>query len=346
MTEMAMRAAQDEQSDRQAGRIVIAGAGSIGCFVGGLLAAAGRDVVLLGRRRLVEELGRHGLRVTSFGGLDIALPAGSVAVSDDPAVLREAALVLVCVKSADTPAMAAIIAAQAPAGAVVVSLQNGVANVEVLQRALPGRVALGGMVPFNVVALGDGRFHRATSGDIVVAAGGDVAPRLAVPGLTVRESDRIAAVQWGKLLVNLNNALNALSGLPLRQQLSSRPWRRLLADQIDEALAVLAAAGIAPQSTTPLPPHWTPRILRLPDALFRLVAGAMIRIDPQARSSMWEDLQRGRATEIDYLQGEVIALALRHGVPVPLTVRIRDLVKAAEGRGGSPGFGVDHIRGG
>ncbi|MEK8173180.1 ketopantoate reductase C-terminal domain-containing protein [Streptomyces sp. M19] len=67
----------------------------------------------------------------------------------------------------------------------------------------------------------------------------------------------------------------------------------------------------------PLGPAATLRVLRLPDALFRRVAASTLRIDAQARSSTWEDLQRGRPTEIDTLQGEIVAMARRHGLAAP-----------------------------
>jgi 2-dehydropantoate 2-reductase len=328
--------------------IVVAGAGSIGCFVGGMLAAAGKPVRFLARPRVIDEIRANGLRLTSFEGIDRRLPASSIALSDDPGRLREAGIVLVCVKSADTAAMAATIAAYAPSDAIVLSLQNGVSNVATLQKHLAGHRILAGMVPFNVVALGNGRYHRSTSGDIVVQADDTaLAARLSVPGLMLRPTDDIVAVQWGKLLVNLNNAINALSGLPLRDQLSQLPWRRLLADQIAEALRATAAEGIAPVAPTPLPAAWTPRILRLPDWAFRLVAGRMIKIDPKARSSMWDDLDRGRPTEIDYLQGVIVDIARRRHLDVPLTRRIVDLIKRAESLGqGSPRLGPDQIRAG
>ena len=102
-------------------------------------------------------------------------------------------------------------------------MQNGVGNVGVLRERLPGRIVLGGMVPFNVISAGQGRFHRSTPGDIVIEADDEAtAERLSVPGLRLRATDNIAGVQWGKLLVNLNNALNALAGLPLRRQLALR----------------------------------------------------------------------------------------------------------------------------
>src|SRR5450755_4269445 len=101
--------------------------------------------------------------------------------------------------------------------------RTDVGNVSVLRERLPGRRVLAAMVPFNVVALGEGRFHRATSGDIVVEQDdAETAERLSVPGLKLRATGNIDGVQWGKLLVNLNNALNALSGLPLRRQLADR----------------------------------------------------------------------------------------------------------------------------
>jgi 2-dehydropantoate 2-reductase len=152
-------------------------------------------------------------------------------------------------------------------------------------------------------------------------------------------------VQWGKLLVNLNNALNALAGLPLRRQLAQRTWRRLFADQMAEGLAALRAAGIAPVSSTPVPANWTPHLLRLPDAVFNMVLGRTMKIDPEARSSMWEDLQRGRPTEIDYLQGVITGIADRHRLQVPLSRRIVALIRNAEIAGkGSPGLTPEQIR--
>jgi 2-dehydropantoate 2-reductase len=242
--------------------------------------------------------------------------------------------------------MADLIARHAPDDAVVVSLQNGVGNVAQLRDRLPGRAVLGGMVPFNVVSLGDGRFHRSTSGDIVIARDdAGTAARLSVPGLAIRSTDNIDGVQWGKLIVNLNNALNALADIPLRQQLARRNWRRLFADQMAEGLAAVRAEGIRPVSPTPLPPGWMPPLLRLPDALFEMLLGRTMKIDPEARSSMWEDLQRGRRTEIDYLQGVITAIADRRGLDVPLSRRIIDLIRNAEAAGkGSPGLTPEQIR--
>jgi 2-dehydropantoate 2-reductase len=326
--------------------IGIAGAGSIGCFVGGMLAAAGRRVALLARPRLIQEISAGSLRVSSFDGSQRTVSADQLMLSDDPSILRDVQTVLVTVKSADTAEMAELIARHAPADAAVISLQNGIGNVPPLRDRLPGRKVLGGMVPFNVVALGDGRFHRSTSGDIVIAQDdAGTAAQLSVPGLAISSTGNIDGVQWGKLIVNLGNALNALSNIPLRQQLAQRGWRQLLADQMAEGLAAVRAEGIAPVSPTPLPSSWMPPLLRLPDTLFDMLLGRTMKIDPEARSSMWEDLQRGRRTEIDYLQGVITAIADRRGLDAPLSRRVITLIRKAEAAGkGSPGLTPEQIR--
>jgi 2-dehydropantoate 2-reductase len=339
-------------SDLARARIVVAGAGSIGCYFGGCLALAGRDVTLLLRPALAGIIASHGLRISDLDGGDRALAPSAIKLATDPAAaLAGAEIVLVTVKSGDTAAMARLIAEHAPAGVVVVSLQNGVGNVDVLLASVGGigRV-VPGMVPFNVVqSHGDGaaaRFHRATSGSILIGEGQPgLRQVLNVPGAAVAEHADMTGVMWTKLLLNMNNALNALCGLPLAAQLSDRRWRRILARQIAEALGVLKAAGIKPVRLEGVAPGLIPRILRLPDWLFRVVAGRMLAIDPEARSSMWEDLRRRRPTEIDYLQGAVVGLARKSNVRTPVAEGIVRLVKQAEAaKGGSPGLTPEQVQ--
>lgn len=316
--------------------IAIAGAGSVGCYAGGQLAAAGRNVTLLTRETLADTIAARGLRVSNLHGRDVTVPAGALRLSTDPGRAFDGANVIaVTVKSHDTDTMAALIAEHASSDAVVVSFQNGVRNAETLRKRLgPGRV-VDAMVPFNVVQAGETnaapRFHKATGGTIRIEnVHPDLQTLLDVEGLPVAAHDDIDAVLWGKLVVNLNNALNALSDLPLVEQLGDRRWRLLISRQLSEALAVLAAAKIRAAAIEGVPPRLMAFALRLPDALFKLAAKTMLSIDKNARSSMWEDLRAGRQTEIDHLQGEIVALAERLKVPVPLNRRVLDLVKRAE----------------
>src|SRR5215470_7851479 len=114
-------------------RIVVAGAGSIGCYLGGCLALAGRRVRLLLRPSLAHEIASHGMRISDFDGLDAVLPASAFELSSNPQfALSAAQLLLVTVKSGATTEMAGLVAQHAPADAILVSLQNGVGNVDAL----------------------------------------------------------------------------------------------------------------------------------------------------------------------------------------------------------------------
>jgi 2-dehydropantoate 2-reductase len=310
-------------------KIVIAGAGSIGCYCGALLADAGHTVTLLGRARVLDPIREQGLTVTDFSGLTLTIPAASLKLSTDPDCLAEADLIIVTVKSGATEDMAALIASHASQSALVFSWQNGMENARTLCSNLPDHDVRAGMVPFNVVPTGPATYHRATSGDIVIQAGaGSLAEQLTSAQFPIIESDQIEAVQWGKLVINLNNALNALSGLTLVEQLTDRSWRRLMADQMAEALSVLKAAGHPVASTTPLPAWMTPHILRLPTPLFKRIAAKMLTIDPSARTSMAYDLSAGRPTEIDSLQGEIIRLGQSLNRPTPINSRVAELIRA------------------
>ncbi|MGI9349998.1 MAG: 2-dehydropantoate 2-reductase [Rhizobiaceae bacterium] len=299
-------------------KIIIAGAGSVGCFVGGLLAAAKREVTFLGRKRITEDINRFGLHLTDFSGMDVKLDSGALVTSITPEILSSADVILVCVKSGATIEMGELIGNYARDSAVVVSLQNGVNNADTLRGLLPEYDVRAGMVSFNVVQMGKGRFHRGTSGKIVIEAGDpELAPLLGIQNLPVQSDGDMKSVLWGKLLVNLNNALNALSGLPLVDELADRNWRLKLAEQMSEALQAMKAENIAPRPPSPVPAWILPHILRLPTPVFRLVAKQMLSIDPAARSSMWEDLKNGRKTEIGELQGEIVRLGEKHGIPTP-----------------------------
>ena len=325
-------------------QIAIAGAGSIGCYLGACLSAAGRKVTMLGRGGLAEGCSRHGLRFSNLDGGDRALPPGSVEITPDPAeAFKDAEVVLVTVKCRDTRNIGALVSEHAAKDPVVVTLQNGIDNARVLREELgQGPRVLSGTVTFNVVQTrkeGEPpKFHRASSGAVVVEGGvPGLRELLDVSGFEIKEHDKIAPILWAKLLLNLNNALNALSGLPLAKELSDRRWRRLLRDQMREGLAVLKAAGIRAGRIEGIHPRLSAFALGLPDPLFALAARRMLAIDPAARSSMWEDLEARRPTEVDQIQGEIVKLATAYRVPAPLNERVMRLVKdAEEAQQGSP----------
>ena len=328
-------------------KFIVLGAGAVGCYVGGRLAAQGHAVWLVGRPRALDPIAQQGLRVTDLDGLDQQVAPSALrlvhAVADAlggelggesttvPARMAPAGtthcadcVVLLCVKSGATESAARELAAVCAPGTPVISLQNGVDNVARIKALAPGLHVLAGMVPYNVVLRGP-HVHRATAGHLQLqrdAVTQRIAPLWRAAGLaTVLPAD-IRAVQWGKLLLNLNNPVNALSNLPLRDELLDRDYRRVFAALQTEALGVMARAGIAPAQITAVSPALMPHVLRLPNWLFTRLARRMLQIDAHARSSMWDDLEAGRVTEIDALCGAVVRLAEEHGMVAPLNAKM------------------------
>jgi 2-dehydropantoate 2-reductase len=321
-------------------QVAIFGAGSIGCFVGGAWAAAGVAVGFVGRERIGREIAEHGLTLTDYSGWQVRLAPDQVDFSTKPAALARADVVALCVKSTGTQAAAKEIARHAKKGALVVSFQNGVSNVDTLNAALKGRFeTAAGMVPYNVAALGQGRFHKGVAGDLVaedVPALRALAERIGDGPARLRLSSDMPAIAWGKLLINLNNAVNALSGRTLLEQLKARDYRRVVAASIVEALELLQAAGIEPAKIGPVPPKLLPHVIASPDLIFNNLFLKIQKIDARARSSMADDLKSGRPTEIDFLNGEVVRLAQRLGRKAPVNAAIVSLVRQAEA-------GVEHL---
>ncbi|WP_418132592.1 2-dehydropantoate 2-reductase [Variovorax sp. 375MFSha3.1] len=313
------------------GEVLVMGAGTIGCFIGGSLAAAGVPVTFVGRPRVLEKLAKHGLTLTDIDGATHRLPADRLRLSGQVPAGARPALVLLCVKSGATAEAAGELAFSLPAGTAVISLQNGISNCAAAAQTGPSLNVRAGMVPYNVAEIGPGAFHRGTGGRLAAEDDAVLRPWLPVferAGVPLDLHADLLPVQWGKLMLNLNNPVNALSGLPLREELMQRGYRRCFASLIEEALGILNVAGIAPAQVAAVPAHRLASLLRLPDWIFRIVAARMLRIDAKARSSMADDLALGRRTEIDALSGEVVRLAQEHGLSAPRNSRMVSLLEA------------------
>ncbi len=320
---------------------IVLGAGAIGSYIGGRLAAAGEVVSLVARPYQLEALSDKALRVTDLDGFAADVPSSQLYLAPDfqtayaklPPDARANVVVLLCVKGGATSSAAAEIAAcinpSDAAGTVIISLQNGVENVARIEVAAPRAQVLAGMVPYNVVMKSPTHVHRATAGKVQLAASeksNDIATRFNAAGIRVSVTSDMKSVQWGKLLLNLNNPINALSNVPLLDELLDRNFRIVLATLQREALSAMAHEGIVPAQLAAASPKAMTRILRLPNFIFTRLAPKMLRMDPAARSSMWDDVQRGRITEVDDLCGAVVRLAAKHGKAAPINAKMCELV--------------------
>ncbi len=289
------------------------GAGAVGCYYGGMLARAGHDVTLIGRPQHVAAIRREGLDLDTQSVRErVPLRA-----STDASAVRDAELVLFCVKSNDTENAAAAMAPHLAADAVVLSLQNGVDNAERLQPVLAQAVEPT-VVYVAVEMAGPGHVRHHGRGELVLGRdtrGARLAEVLAAAGVGIELSDNVIGALWAKLIVNCSyNALSAIAQMPYGQLVQGEGIETVTRDVVRECLAVAQAAGV----TVPGEP-WE---------AVRRIAATM----PSQLSSTAQDLARGKQSEIDHLNGLVVRKGEALGIAVPANRALWALVKLLAGR--------------
>jgi 2-dehydropantoate 2-reductase len=300
----------------QSERVVIVGAGAVGCYFGGMLARAGVPVTLIGRSAHIDAIRRDGLFLERSDFQEFVRPDADT----DIRAVSGGTIVLLCVKTIDTETAAAAMATHLREGALLVSLQNGVDNAERIERAT-GMNAIPAVVYVAVAMSGPGRVKHSGRGDIIIggASPGAALQRVAQlfegAGIQCRISNDIAVELWTKLLTNC--AYNAISAVtqsrygPIREHPLTRA---VMEELIGEVAAIGRAAGVA-----------------LPDRE-ELMAAALALGDAMttATSSTAQDIARGRPTEIDSLNGYIVRRGKELGIPTPVNNTLYALVRLIE----------------
>ncbi len=299
-------------------RILVAGAGALGSVVGGLLAASGWPVTLLGRRAHLEAVRARGLAIDGLFGTHRV--RGLECVTDAAELRGLYAAILLTVKSYDTAAMAAVVAPFLASDGVLVSLQNGLGNVEAAERVLGAGRVLGARVIFGAELVAPGHTRVTVYADPVLIGGGAAAQRwavaLAAAGIPAETTADLVAELWGKVLYNAAlNPLGALLGARYGELAANPDTRAIMDTVIEEAFSVARAEDVA---------------LRWPDAIAYREAfyGRLVPSTAEHRSSMLQDIERGRPTEIDAMNGYIAARGAARGVPAPVNATLTRLVRA------------------
>jgi len=300
-------------------KIAVVGAGAVGGYFGGLLARAGAPVVMIGRPASVEAVKKNGLFLDTLHFQESV----RVEASTELSAVRGTEIVLFCVKTTDNAATARAIAPLLAPKTLVLSFQNGVDNVEQIRaaaaiEALPTVVYVAASVPEP------GRVKHVGRGDLVFGPKNEKTERVASlfsrANVPCRISDNIAGELWTKLIWNCAlNAVSALGRAKYGQIAASADARKVVETVVNEVLAVARAADIHPPG------------LEDPKAA---IAGAF-KIATQmaeALSSTAQDMNRGKRTEIDSLNGYISRRGAELGVPTPVNHALYALVKLAEGR--------------
>jgi len=300
-------------------KIAGVGAGAVGGYFGGLLARAGAPVVMIGRPAFVEAVKKNGLFLDTLHFQESV----RVEASTELSAVRGAEIVLFCVKTTDNATTARALAPLLAPGALVLSLQNGVDNVEQI-RAAAGIEALPTVVYVAASVPEPGRVKHVGRGDLVFGPQSQKTERVAAlfsrASVPCRISQNIEGELWTKLIWNCAlNAISALGRAKYGQIAASADARKVVETVVDEVLAVARAANIHPPG------------LEDPKAA---IAGAF-KIAAQmaeALSSTAQDMNRGKRTEIDSLNGYISRRGSELGVPAPVNHALYALVKLAEGR--------------
>jgi 2-dehydropantoate 2-reductase len=314
-------------AQRDAGAsVLVAGAGAIGSVFGGLLAHAGRRVVLLGRPAHVAAIGRHGLRIDGLFGEHLVR---GLEVATDPASLRGPfATILLTVKSYDTAAVTQAVAPCLAADGRILTLQNGLGNLEQVASVVgPGRV-IGARVIFGAELAAPGHV-RVTVNAQPVAVGtldpADVEGARAAAGwanafddagIPSVPTDNLPGELWAKVFYNAAlNPLGALLGVPYGYLSGDADARTIMDTAIDEAFAVARASGV--------------RLAWADAAGYRArFYDTLVPSTAAHRSSMLQDLERGRPTEIEAINGYVARRGTALGVAVPTNTMLTHLIRA------------------
>lgn len=291
--------------------IAVMGAGAVGCYYGGLLARAGHTVTLIARPSHVQAIAAHGLRLqTATSDEHIALNANS-----DVAALKDAELVLFCVKSSDTESAGAQMKAYLRKDATVLSLQNGVDNAQRLQAVL-GQDVIATVVYVATAMAGPGHVQHFGRGDLVLgqhARSEQLAQLLSEAGIPSTVSNNVQGALWTKLIINCTyNAASAITQRPYGELVQQPGMWQLMRSAHDECIAVAHAAGVKLEA-----PLW-PMI----ENIARTMQGQY--------SSTAQDLQKNKATEIDHLNGFIVRQGQQLGVSTPVNAALQTLVKALQ----------------
>jgi 2-dehydropantoate 2-reductase len=333
-------------------RIAILGAGGVGGYFGGRLAAAGADVSFVARGAHLAALREHGLRILSPAG-DVRLR--SVQATDDPADIGPVDIVFFTVKLYDTEAALRRLPPLIGPETLVIPLQNGVESVDILTQAVGWQHVAGGTCYVSAVIAEPGVIKHTAMGRLIFGipgapavvsdVGGAAAPQAhhasrqlhalleACRGAGFESvlSDRIMVEIWLKFAqLSVLSGMTAAARCPIGVIVNNPELAAMMADALRESFAVARARGIA-----------------LPDDRIEKVIAAHTALPPGTRSSMLEDLERGRPLELPFLSGAIVRFGRELGIATPTHRFIATILQphtggsglAVGGHGGEKGGG-------
>ncbi len=298
--------------------VLVFGAGALGSLVGGLLAQE-HDVSLYGRKPHMTAVAQQGLTITGKTELKVTPHA-----CYDFAELSTPDLLILTVKAYDTSAAIEEARSIIGPGTLVFSLQNGLDNIERIMSSIGNQGVIGGVTCHGVTFVDNGHVHHAGTGDTVIGVPRGakttdeelqrVASVLTEAGFPTRTTDNLQGETWAKIIVNACiNPLTSIIGMPNGALVDNDELFSLMEAIYNEAMALVETIGV----TLPKQDPWDKTL-------------TVVQLTNENRSSMLQDIQREKLTEIDAINGQIVAAGTRHGVPTPVNMTMVNLVHALE----------------
>lgn len=313
-------------------KIVIVGAGAVGSLTGGFMALAGEDVTLIGKGEHVRAINENGLHIDGVKGAYTVPIAASETLDFRPD------MVFLAVKTQDVESACESIKDKI-GDAPVVLMQNGVRSADIAARILDSRAIVNCIVLTNAKYLKPGSVSCAAERPFVIGASTEDTALLAkvqsllshVAGTEI--TPNIEGAQWTKLLVNATgNAMDAMTDMRMNQYSKHAGLRKICVRIIKEAIAITERQGIQLESLPDFPVSSLMFIAKLPmpAASYLLKKGLKSDNSEKLLSSTLQSLKRGRKTEIDYLNGEFVALGQKIGMPAPCNAKVVEIIHEIE----------------
>jgi len=316
-------------------KTLVVGAGALGGIIGARLLAGGASVSLATRNATAaEEIKASGLRVIGIGG-ELSTEAGEVAPLAEYSVPGTFDLIILATKAQDAIDVAtSLVRLIAPRGTLL-PIQNG-GVPQMLASQLGERCMLGGLSNLTATMLRPGIYEQTNAGYLLIGElGGGESDRSErvrqwlSRGVNVKVTPNLQGAVWSKLLLNCSvTTIGAIAGLTMRAYIDRPEGRELFCRTYDEALSVALASGVRPEKmlVDPIPPGWNGRSIS--GEAYNLWLVEILNGYGDAKASMLQDFERGRTTEIDFINGYVVDTARQFGVTTPVNTAIVEMVHA------------------
>ncbi|MEF8848771.1 MAG: 2-dehydropantoate 2-reductase [Candidatus Thermoplasmatota archaeon] len=313
-------------------RFGVVGLGAVGTVVGCFLSDSDEDVVLIGKKAQVKKIKKEGIEVYLKGNKKkIENPR----LSSNLESLEKVDVLFICVKSQDTENLAKDLKKNVGKKTIIVSLQNGIRNADILKKHLKNEI-LSTVVLFNVLFLEPGKVKITIPGGFFLQktkkSSSKIRAKLEQAGLETREVDNIAGYLWSKIIFNLQNSVTALTGQTLRESFINKDSKKIIIETLKEGLDVVDKAGIEIKKLPVFDPKKLVFKLRILNSFLLKIGISLIGLEKNAKNSMQQSLLRNKKTEIDYINGEIVRLAEKNNLDATLNHKIVKLIKKAEKR--------------